>query len=342
MDLDRLRLFLAIVRTGSMSAAARHVHLTQPAVSRSVQLLEEAVGAPLFVRAGRSVVLTAAGRALVPRAEALLESEQRMRLEVQRCAERDYFDLRLGVVDSVAAGLLPEVARPLLDAFPGLALKISTARSAALLQRIGDGELDLAVVVASGAPTLPPGAHAERLGRYDLQFFGRRDRFAALADARTEEEVRGFPLVEIDPPPGSDSKEPPDALSYAVASNVASVRALVLAGFGVGDLPTFLVGEDDLRQLCHARVPHDPDCALHLVHGASWIAGRSDEIRADLARRLTRALRSKCGTLRGFHASREGLGPAEPVTRPRVRAGARPAARSTRSAPGRRAPPRSG
>lgn len=304
MDLDRLRLFLAIVRTGSMSAAARDVHLTQPAVSRSVQLLEEAIGAPLFVRAGRKIVLTAAGRALVPRAEALLEDEQRLRLEVQRSAERDYFDLRLGVVDSVAAGLLPEVARPLLDAFPGLALKISTARSAALVQRIGAAELDLAVVVASGAPSLPPGARADRLGRYDLQFFGRRDRFAALADAGTEEEVRSFPLVEIEPPPGSDRKEPPDALSYAIASNVASVRALVLAGFGVGDLPTFLIEQADLRQLCRARVPHDPDCALYLVRGPSWIAGRSDEIRADLARRLTRALVAKTPSGRSSRTGR--------------------------------------
>jgi DNA-binding transcriptional LysR family regulator len=320
MDLDRLRLFLAIVRSGSMTAAARAVHLTQPAVSRSVHLLEDAIGAPLFVRAGRSIVLTAAGRALVPRAEALLEGEARLRLEVQRSAERDYFDLRLGVIDSVASGLLPEVARPLLDAFPGLALKISTGRSAVLVARIAASELDLAVIASSGAPTLPPGAAADRLGRYDLQFFGRRDRFAALADARTEEDVRAFPLVEIEPPPGQEPKEPPDALSYARASNVASVRALVLAGFGVGDLPTFVVDRDDLRALVAARVPHDPDCALYLVRGPSWHYGRQDPIRADVARRLSRAL-----------AARE---PAKPPVRKSGR-------RSTRNAPARRALPRS-
>lgn len=293
MDLDRLRLFLAIVRAGSMTAAARAVHLTQPAVSRSVQLLEEAIGAALFVRAGRNVVLTAAGRALVPRAEALLEDEARLRLEVQRSAERDYFDLRLGAIDSVASGLLPVVARPLLDHFPGLALKISTARSAALIQRIDLGELDLAVVASSGKPTLPAGAHADRLGRYDLQFFGRRDRFRALADARTEEDVRAFPLVEIEPAAGQERKGPPDALSYAVASNVASVRALVLAGFGVGDLPTFLIEEHERRELVAANVPHDPDCALYLVRGSSWQSGRTDQIRVELAKRLSQALAAK-------------------------------------------------
>jgi hypothetical protein len=223
------------------------------------------------------------------------------------------------VIDSVAAGLLPLVARPLLDTFPGLALKLSSARSAVLLERVGAGSLDLAVVASSGPPALPAGARAERLGRYDLQFYGRRDRFAALADARTEEEVRAFPLVEIDPPPGQAPREPPDALSYAVASNVASVRALVLAGFGVGDLPTFLIDARDLRALCAARVAHDPACALYLVRGASWQVGRADEIRADLAERLARAL-----------AERE---------RPLKRSDAR---RSSRSARARRAPPRSG
>ena len=314
MDLQRLKLFVAIVRAGSMTAAARAVHLTQPAVSRSVQLLEESIGAPLFVRAGRSVVLTAAGRALVPRAEALLAAEERIRLEVQRSAERDYFDLRLGAIDSVASGLLPDVARPVLDAFPGLALKLSTSRSAALVAGIGAGELDLAVVASSGSPALPPGATAQRLGRYDLQFFGRKDRFAALAGATTEEEVRAFPLVELEPPPGQAHRAPPDALSYAVASNVASVRALVLAGFGVGDLPTFVVGAADRAGLVAARVPHDPHCALYLVRGAAWQAGRSEQIRADLARRLSAALAART------------------PTSPR---------RSTRSAPGRRAPPRS-
>src|SRR5690606_11847380 len=115
----------------------------------------------------------------------------------------------------------------------------------------------------------------------------RRDRFAGLAEVRTEEALRAFPLVEIEPPPGSEPKTPPDALSYAVASNVASVRALVLAGFGIGDLPTFLLDGPDLTKLCRAQIPHDPACALYLVRGASWQADRTDEIRTDLARRLS-------------------------------------------------------
>src|SRR2546430_343915 len=102
MDLDRLNLFLKIVDLGSMSEAARAVHLTQPALSRSLRQLEEEVGAELFDRRGRHLVLTAAGRALVPRARALLAASEQARIEVSRSAERAYFDVRLGTVDSVA------------------------------------------------------------------------------------------------------------------------------------------------------------------------------------------------------------------------------------------------
>jgi hypothetical protein len=58
MDYERLRVFVEIVDAGSMTAAARALHLTQPALSRSVKLLEEDLGVPLFERRPRRLVLT--------------------------------------------------------------------------------------------------------------------------------------------------------------------------------------------------------------------------------------------------------------------------------------------
>jgi DNA-binding transcriptional LysR family regulator len=262
MDLDRLNLFLQIVRAGSMSAAARTVHLTQPAISRNIQLLEEALGVTLFERRGRTLELTAAGRALVPRAEQLLQQERTLALDVSRCAERGYFDLRLGTIDSVATFLVPRLVAPLHRSFPELALKLSTARTALLLERVREGALDLAVVAHSGPP---PDATAVKIGGYSLQFYGKRDRYPTLTEARTEADIKRFPVVEIEPPPGQAELRPPDAQAYAVASNVASVKALVLAGFGVGDLPDFMLSAEERKGLASARVPHDPHCGLYLV-----------------------------------------------------------------------------
>ena len=60
MNMDRLRVFLQIVDSGSMSAAARAVHLTQPALSRTLKLFEEEIGVPLFIRRGRTLVVVRA------------------------------------------------------------------------------------------------------------------------------------------------------------------------------------------------------------------------------------------------------------------------------------------
>src|SRR5262245_50788916 len=101
MNLERLELFLKIVDTGSVSAAGREAHLTQPAVSRNLKLLEEEIGADLFDRNGRGLLLTPAGRALVPCARQLVREAERAKLQVRRAAERASFDLRIGAVDSI-------------------------------------------------------------------------------------------------------------------------------------------------------------------------------------------------------------------------------------------------
>jgi DNA-binding transcriptional LysR family regulator len=284
MNLDRLRVFLQIVDSGSMSAAARAVHLTQPALSRTLRLLEQEVGVPLFERRGRALVLTAGGRALVPRGRGLLADSERLALETRRSAERSYFDVRLGTVDSVATYLFPRTLPELRRTFPGLAVKLSTARTSVLLGRVRAGAIDLAIVAHSGPP---PGQGVRRLGRYALQFYGRRDLFPRLRAAKNETDIQAFPVVEIDPGHGEPSLVPADAFSYAVASNVATVKSLVLAGFGVGDLPDFMLTREEGRALVSAQVPHDPDCGLFLVSAPHFNGATEARIESVLARALS-------------------------------------------------------
>src|SRR4030095_9895477 len=133
MNLERIKLFLAVVDSGSLTAAARVAHLTQPAISRSLKLLEEEIQAPLFERRGRGVALTAAGRALVPRARELLACAADVPHEVGRVAKRDYHDLRLGTVESVATFLVPNFVPAVQREFPKLVLRLEAARTAKLL-----------------------------------------------------------------------------------------------------------------------------------------------------------------------------------------------------------------
>src|SRR5262249_13012224 len=76
VELDHVEAFVAIVRRGGFTRAAATLHLSQPAISRRVHLLEHELGAPLFDRIRSGAALTDAGRAFLPHAEALLASRQ--------------------------------------------------------------------------------------------------------------------------------------------------------------------------------------------------------------------------------------------------------------------------
>lgn len=267
MDLYRLSLFLQVVDSGSVSAASRAVALTQPAVSRNLKLLEEDLGAPLFERRGRQLHLTAAGRTLVPSARALMEHAERTRKAVEKTATRRYFDLRLGTVDSVATFLLPRVMAPVREAFPDLHVKMRTGRSSALVAGLNSDELDMIVVAWSGQPDLP--GRSLPVAPYVYRYYGRADIYPTFAQARTDEDFSRFPIVELEALPGQPTLIPKDAPAYAVAGSLASVKALILGGFGVGGMLEFMLSPEEREQLVVADTePSDPHCSLWVIASA--------------------------------------------------------------------------
>lgn len=285
MDTDRIRLFIEIIEQGTLSAAARTLHITQPAASRNLKLLEEELGASLFARQGRGLVLTQTGRALVPIARAMLANMDELGQRARAIAKQQLFDVRIGTVDSVATYLMPHIIEPMRASFPDLAIKFYTSRTIELLSRLQDGTLDIALVAWSGSPSEYP--DADRLGPYDLQFYGDRTGFGDLAQISTEEELQRFPIVQIESKPGQPTLIDEDAPSFAVAGSLATVKALVLGGFGVGALLGFMLTPQEASRLVKASIPHDPDCALWALTSPSWREQpRSPAIRARLVEAL--------------------------------------------------------
>ncbi len=262
MELQRLEIFLAIVSRGSVSAAAGQVHLTQPAVSRNLKLLEESLGVELFERRGRKMVLTPSGRALIPMAKEILGRVEAAIKATSEAAERRYFDLKLGTVDSVATYLLPRLTGPLGERFPELAIKIVTGRTRELLERLEADELDVVIAAWTGKP---PSGRWRWLGPYAYHYFGRRDRFPLLCEVTGEEGLGDYPIIELEAMPGQPSLIQERSRSFAVAQSLASVKALVLGGFGVGGLLGFMLTEAEEALLHRAAVPHDAACGLYLV-----------------------------------------------------------------------------
>lgn len=262
MNLERLQLFLKIVDTGSVSAAGRESHVTQPAVSRSLKLLEEDIGVALFDRQGRGLQLTAAGRALIPRARQIMRESERAREQAQRAAKDGYFDLRIGAVDSIGTHILPACLPTLLRAHDDLKIKLWMGRTQNLLERVDRGSLDVAIVAYSG----PPSERATRVGSYGLKYYGLSERFSILSTLQSELELRELPIVEIEALPGQPSTIRDDADAFAIAQNLSAVKALVLAGLGVGQLLPFMLSREERAQLtCAEKLQHDPDCGVYFV-----------------------------------------------------------------------------
>lgn len=288
MNLERLQLFLKIVDTGTVSGAGREANLTQPAVSRSLKLLEEEVGADLFDRQGRGLLLTPAGRALIPCARQLLRDSERARLQVQHAAQEAYFDLRLGAVDSLGTHVLPGCLASLQADHPDLKLKLWMGRTQSLLERVERGTLDLALVAYSG----PPSERATRVGTYRLKYYGKRELFPDLASFESELQLRPLPVVEIEALPGQPSLIHPDADAFAVTQNLSAVKALVLAGLGVGQLLPFMLSAAELETLvCAERLQHDPDCGIYAVPSFRALSEREQSLHHELIERITAQLR---------------------------------------------------
>jgi DNA-binding transcriptional LysR family regulator len=145
MDIPALKAFVAVAEHGSFSLAAAQLSLTQPAVTRRIQLLEEAAGSRLFDRLGRQVLLTEAGRTLLPRALQVLALLDDTMQELQDLAGEVQGQLRLLTSHHIGLHRLPGVLREYKQRYPQVKLNIRFLNSQETHQRIVDGEGDLGI-----------------------------------------------------------------------------------------------------------------------------------------------------------------------------------------------------
>jgi DNA-binding transcriptional LysR family regulator len=157
MELQQLKCFLAAAEQLHFGRAAQRLHMLPSAFGRHVRLLEEDLGTRLFVRTTRAVALTEEGTRLLREAKAILSRveavETSFRNQSRLVASRT---LRVGAIDSAAAGLLPELLSDFRDAYPEIPVHLVEEKTVRLLPKLLSGALDLAFV-------RPPGVADGRL-----------------------------------------------------------------------------------------------------------------------------------------------------------------------------------
>ncbi|PVB60537.1 LysR substrate-binding domain-containing protein [Labrenzia sp. 011] len=146
ITLKQLRYFEALARHRHFGRAAESCAISQPALSMQIKEMEEALGATLFERGARQVRLTQFGEVTAERARDILRATDELGDLARASRERLVGRLRIGVIPTVAPYLLPKVIRELTDRFPGLDIHVRETVTPKLIQELGDGRLDTAIV----------------------------------------------------------------------------------------------------------------------------------------------------------------------------------------------------
>lgn len=155
MKLDHFEEVVAIAERGSMRAAARHLQIAQPALTRSLALLERELGAPLFERRARGVVATPLGEAFIARARSILTEIRRTREEVEQLRGAGTGMVTVGLSIAAHLALLPPSLRPFRARYPDIRLHIIEGFYPTLEERLRDGTVDFYIGPDGGAQPVP-------------------------------------------------------------------------------------------------------------------------------------------------------------------------------------------
>src|SRR5229473_5728975 len=146
MELRSLAYFARIAELGSITRAAAHLRLAQPALTRHVQRLEEELGVALFTRANRGVRLTEAGQKLLDGAARILRDVERTSDEIRAQDAHPSGRIILGITPTLCPILVPELFARMRREFPLVELKVMHAGMVRLEAFIIDGHVDIALL----------------------------------------------------------------------------------------------------------------------------------------------------------------------------------------------------
>lgn len=144
LNLHLLEQFVALARTKNFTRAAEELNLSQSALSRAIQKLEEQLGQPLFERKPREVMLTDHGELLLERSQHILKLTEDMFAELSEAGRRGR--IRLGAIPTIAPYFLPGLLSRFAKAHPEISVMVQEDTTENLIKRCSHGEIDLGIL----------------------------------------------------------------------------------------------------------------------------------------------------------------------------------------------------
>jgi molybdate transport repressor ModE-like protein len=265
LDINRLRILAAVARHGSVTAAARELHYSQPSVSHHLARLEAETGAQLLQRVGRGIRLTEAGQVLAERAAEIVGRVDSAAAELSQHVGLSAGRVRVASYGSALVAMMPEVSAELASEHPGLQLEITDTHPLEALAMLRAGEVDAAIVFRyDETEPDPDGVRLTHL-RDDPTYLLTTDRRRRVAQHRDARWVGGCHrcrahLVDVCAREGFEPE-----IAYSTDDMVA-IQALVAGGMAVATIPGLA-----LRAHHHPDVNayEIPDAARH-VYAATY------------------------------------------------------------------------
>ncbi len=276
MNLQHLRYFLAVARSGRFTAAARQQHVTQPTVSSAIAELEQELGVRLFHR-GRQVELTLEGRTLVDYAVQIEDLLDEALERVTGGLPQPGDSFRFGAIDAAVIYLLPEVLRDFVAHHPDVELAIEVGpTSRDLVEHVLENRAEFAVI---SLPYEHPRLRTLAVMRDEMPLVvGPSHPLAGRRRVRTPD-IAAEPFILFQPDSVSrrivDEHFTEVGITPRVVMEMRSpeaMRKLVEAGVGVSFLPRIAVAESlTAGTLKEVRVT---GLSLHRQIGLAWRQGR--------------------------------------------------------------------
>jgi DNA-binding transcriptional LysR family regulator len=290
MTLVQLRHLIALADTGSFSRAAERVNLTQPALSRSIQSLEEELGAALFDRIGRRAELTPMGREILDRARLLVLDAQDLQERARATAQGRTGRLRVGMGSGPAALLATPLLLQVAATRPQWRVEVARGATELLAQRLRARTLDALVVDLRSLPVADD-LHVELARELRGAFMVRPGHPLARRRVLHFEDVRAFPLAGI-----PLSAEVASALVALYGSAAHPDQALSVRGEDIASLVEVVQRSDAVLLSIRAaapgllELPLDPPMTVSARLGLVTLARRTPPASLEVLRELAARL----------------------------------------------------
>jgi LysR family transcriptional regulator, nitrogen assimilation regulatory protein len=252
MELRSLHYFVRIAELGSITRAAAHLHVAQPALTRHVQRLEDELNVALFTRANRGVRLTEAGQKLLDGATRILRDIERTGDEIRAQDAHPSGKIILGITPTLCPVLVPDLLARMRRDYPMIELKIMHAGMVRLEEFVIDGRVDIALLSELSRSRL---IQSTRLAEEEMVLVTRAGiRSAGIV---TGEELCRTPLIL-----GDGLRAAMDALlaGHDIELNVETelndhetIRLMVAQGMGAAVLPLSSASRECARGLLEAH-----------------------------------------------------------------------------------------